>query len=111
MRGTMTLHLDAVRVPEFLADIGTANRFAFAAEAPSVRVQIGDVPVDVGPIRYYAAEAEISSEAAALRTADRSRPDGGDPSTRRRVLLHSAARSTADRWQDGLPSSTRHPAS
>jgi hypothetical protein len=75
MRGTMTVHLDAARVPEFLADIGTANRFAFVAEAPSVRVQIGDVPVDVGPIRYYAADAEIGS----LKRLRRVRPTDPDP--------------------------------
>lgn len=54
-------HLVAARVSKFLADIGAANRFAFAAETPTLHVQIGDVTVGVGPTRFYAAEAEITS--------------------------------------------------
>jgi hypothetical protein len=60
MRGAVTVHLDPARVADFEADIGDANRFAFEAEAPLLRVNIGDVPVEVGPVRYYAREAEIS---------------------------------------------------
>jgi hypothetical protein len=82
MRGTMTMYLDAARVPEFLADIGTVNRFAFAAEAPSVLVYIGDVPVEVGPIRYYAAEAEIDS----ITLLRRVRPTDADPTVAIRPL-------------------------
>jgi hypothetical protein len=58
-RATLTANLDPETVPEFLADIGTANRFAFAADGPNLSVDLGGTSVDVGPYRYYAAEAEI----------------------------------------------------
>lgn len=74
-RGTMSWQLDAGRVAEFLADIGTANHFTFAADTPTLRVQIGDTTVEVGPIRFYAAEAEISS----IQQLRRVKPSDPDP--------------------------------
>jgi hypothetical protein len=73
-RGTLNAHLDPGKVPAFLTDVGTANRFAFAADVPELIVDIGGTPVEVGAVRYYAADAEII-DVEALRDVQPTDPE------------------------------------